>query len=145
GGQTHTQENIADPWWEVDLGTDFPIESIVIYNRTDGDLGKRLNNFTLKVLDGKRAVVFEKSKQPAPDVKASFEVGSESPEHAVRRAAMNGLTAVRGEEARTFKSLAKFVSDETDRPAAIQAIQRIPVAHWPKEEAKPLLDVILAY
>ena len=54
GGQTHTEENTANPWWEVDLGGELPIESIVVYNRTDGDLGKRLDGFTLKVLDGDR-------------------------------------------------------------------------------------------
>src|SRR6185295_17871639 len=51
GGQTHSQENTANPWWEVDLGEETPIDSIVIFNRNDGGLGQRLNNFTLKVLD----------------------------------------------------------------------------------------------
>ena len=51
GSQTHTQEGTPNPWWEVDLGGEYPIESIVIYNRTDGGLGKRLKGFTLKVLD----------------------------------------------------------------------------------------------
>src|SRR5205814_7522659 len=44
GGQTHTKEGETNPWWQVDLGKDFPIESIVIYNRTDGNLGTRLSN-----------------------------------------------------------------------------------------------------
>ena len=65
GGQTHSAEDTDSPWWEVDLGAELPVESIVIYNRTDGDLGKRLNGFTLRVLDKDRKVVFEKTKQPA--------------------------------------------------------------------------------
>ncbi len=28
-----------DPWWEVDLGGECPSSQIVVYNRTDGDLG----------------------------------------------------------------------------------------------------------
>src|SRR5262249_7700348 len=36
GGQTHTEENTSNPWWEVDLGADFPISEIVVYNRTEG-------------------------------------------------------------------------------------------------------------
>ena len=30
GGQTHTQEDRNRPWWELDLGGVYPIESIVI-------------------------------------------------------------------------------------------------------------------
>src|SRR5205085_1115774 len=51
GGQTHSEENTVNPWWEVDLGAELPIESVVIYNRTEDGLGKRLAGFTLKVLD----------------------------------------------------------------------------------------------
>ena len=39
GGQTHTAENTPDPWWEVDLGDETPIDHIAIYNRTDDGLG----------------------------------------------------------------------------------------------------------
>jgi putative heme-binding domain-containing protein len=145
GGQTHTQENTPDPWWEVDLGSEFPIESVVIYNRTDGNLGQRLQGFTLQVLDQGRRVVAEQRNLPAPDVKAVYDVGGTEPARVIRRAAMNALTSVRGQEEATFKALVPFVRDDTDRHAAIQAIQRIPVAHWPKEEAHPLLDHLLGY
>jgi putative heme-binding domain-containing protein len=145
GGQTHTQENDSDPWWELDLGGEFPINSIVIYNRTDDELGKRLAGFTVKVLDKGRAVVFEKKKQPAPPKSASFEVGGQSPERVVRRAAMNALLSVRGQETATFKSLSSFVGNDVDRHAAIQAILRIPLKYWPKEDARPLLETILTY
>jgi putative heme-binding domain-containing protein len=145
GGQTHTEEGTSNPWWEVDLGAEFPIESVVIYNRTDGNLSNRLNNFTLRVLDRDRKVVFERQKNPAPEGSAAFEVGREAPEVLVRRAAMNALTSVRGQEAKTFQTLARFVRNDAERSAAIHALQRIPRKHWPKEEAKPLLDVLLAY
>jgi putative heme-binding domain-containing protein len=142
-GQTHTQEGTEDPWWQLDLEREVPIESIVIYNRTDGNLGKRLNGFTLKVLDRHNNVVFEKQKIPAPDVSASFEVGHEAPQVVIRHAAMNALTSVRGLEEKTFQTLAAFVKDDGDRSAALQALQRLPRAAWPKEQAQPLLDVLL--
>ncbi|HZT80389.1 MAG TPA: PVC-type heme-binding CxxCH protein, partial [Gemmataceae bacterium] len=145
GGQTHTQEGQSNPWWQVDLGAEYPIDRIVIWNRTDDGLGKRLNNFTLKVLDGKETVVFALRKQPAPAVSAAFEVGGEAPGRAVRRAAMIGLTTVRGKEADAFKALAKLAGDDADRHAAVQALQRIPVSFWPKDEARPLLDSLVAY
>ncbi len=145
GGQTHTREGINNAWWEVDLGAEFPIDSVVVCNRTDGNLGSRLKGFTLRVLDRTRNVAFEKREVPAPEVKAVLEVGGESPERVVRRAAMVALTTVRGKEADAFKALAKFVRNGTDRPAAVQALQRIPARDWPKDEAKPLLDALLAH
>ena len=80
GGETHTEENTQNPWWEVDLGAERPITSIAVYNRTDGGLGKRLDGFTLKVLDKDHKVVYEKKNIPAPAEKGVYEVGSESPE-----------------------------------------------------------------
>ncbi len=145
GGQTHSEENTADPWWEVDLGAEHPITAIAVYNRTDPDLGKRLDGFTLRVLDNNHKVVYEKKKIPAPSEKGVYEVGSDSPELLVRHAAMNALLSVRGKETDSFKALAPFVKKDADREAAIRALQRIPVTYWPKEEAKPLLDDILAY
>jgi putative heme-binding domain-containing protein len=145
GGQTHTEENSTNPWWEVDLGAEFPIETIVIYNRTEDSLGKRLDGFELRVLDKTRKAVIDKKRNPAPEVKATFEIGSDAPEHVMRRAAMIALTAVRGKEPEAFKSIAPFIKDEAERPAALQALLRIPASNWPKDEAKPLLDTLLAY
>jgi putative heme-binding domain-containing protein len=142
-GQSHTAENGNDPWWEVDLGKEYPITSIVIYNRTDDDLGKRLSGYTLKVLDGKRALAYEKKKQAAPAVLATFNVGSDSPERIVRRAAMRAIVTVRGQETAAFKAVAPFVRDPAESDAAIAALQRLPVNLWPKEEARPLLDALM--
>lgn len=145
GGQTHTEEGTPNPWWQVDLGADFPIESVVIYNRTEGDFARRLNGFTVKVLDGSRGVVLERKGLPAPSAKAAIALGEGSPKEIVRRAAMNALTYVRGQEGPTFKALSHFVREGIDRHAAIRALQRIPVADWPKEEITPLIESITAY
>jgi putative heme-binding domain-containing protein len=146
GGQTHTAENTANPWWEVDLGGERSIESITIYNRTDEGLGSRLDGFTLKILDADRKLVYQVTKQPAPKQKVDFKFGpGTDPSVLVRRAAMLALTSVRGEEAKTFNSLARFVKEDNDRLAAIKAIQRIPKKYWPKEEANPLVEVLLTH
>jgi putative heme-binding domain-containing protein len=146
GGQTHTKEGETNPWWEVDLGKEFPIESISIYNRTDGALGSRLNNFTLKILDANKNEVFKVVQQPAPTVKADFTLGGgPDPAVLVRHAAMTALTTVRGKETETFKTLAKFVKDDSERLAAIRAMQRIPKQFWPKEDAEPMAILMLAH
>lgn len=142
GGQTHTEENTPDPFWEVDLGDEYPIDQIVIYNRTE--IPDRLNNFTLKVLDEQRNEVFKKEKNPAPKVSVAFELGGGGPESLIRRAAMTALTHVRGQEAKTFETLSKFVKDDVDRAAAIRALQRLPRSSWPQQDAAPLLTVLVA-
>jgi putative heme-binding domain-containing protein len=145
GGQTHTRENTSNPWWEVDLGAEYPIEKVVVWNRTDDGLGKRLNNFTIKVLDHDRGVVFQKDRNPAPAAKAAFDLGSASPERLIRRSAMQALPTMRGHEADAVKAIARFLKDDEERRPAVLALQRIPARLWPSTDVKPVLDDILAY
>lgn len=56
---THTEQGIANPWWEVDLGRPVDIDKIVVHNRSV--LQDRLDGFALQVLDSNRKVVFEKT------------------------------------------------------------------------------------
>ncbi len=63
---THTkQEN--NPWWEVDLGADKPIERIALWNRTDGPVGTRLANFKVVVLDKDRKPVWQQDVAESPN------------------------------------------------------------------------------
>ncbi|MCS6850959.1 MAG: GDSL-type esterase/lipase family protein [Gemmataceae bacterium] len=145
GSVTYTKENEVHPWWEVDLGKPTPIDRIVVYNRTDGQLGQRLDGFLIKVLDTKRTIVFEQDRIPAPKQKVEFTLSGGGAQALVRRAAMNALTSVRGEESKTFQLLVPFVRDDIDRHAAIRALQRLPRSAWPKEQAQPLVTVLLEH
>ena len=122
-----------------------PIEKIVVWNRTDGNLGDRLKNYTVRVLDADKQTVFQSANNPTPKQKAEFAVGAASPERVIRKAAMFALTSVRGQEADAFKAIAKFLTEPNDRPAAVQALLRIPTRDWPKEDAKAQLDVVLKF
>ena len=144
GGQTHSREGTENPWWELDLGADRALETVVVHNRTDGNLGQRLQGFTLKVLDAERNTVLERANLPAPNTSVSLPIGSESPENRIRHAAMLALTNVRGQETTAFKSLVRFLPDTNHRATAMQALLRIPVQHWPAEEAASLLGRVLA-
>jgi putative heme-binding domain-containing protein len=144
GGQTHTPEDQPNPWWELDLGSEQPIDKIVIFNRADG-LEHRLRGFTLKVLDGARSELFVQKDLPEPKLESSFDIGGAGSESAVRRAAINALVAIRGQEATTFKHLAKLIRENEDRPAALTAIQKLRPDDWAAEETQPLLDSLLAY
>jgi putative heme-binding domain-containing protein len=143
GGQTHSVENTRDPWWEVDLGDEYPIDGITIYTRTDGEFYRRLDGFTVRVLDAARNETFALKNQPAPRVKAEIALEAGGTEGIVRRAAMTALVSMRGKEAQTFHTLARFVRDDVDRPAATRALLKIPRSQWPKEEAAPLAAAVL--
>src|SRR5262249_17623380 len=60
GAQSHIAHSGFEnnPWWEVDLGSEQAIDRIVVWNRTQGDLYKRMNHFRIRELDCSRQVVF---------------------------------------------------------------------------------------
>ena len=96
----------------------------MVHNRTEGELGKRLDGFTLKILDKSRREAFAQSGIPAPTPKAEIAVPGGGPAGVVRRAVMAALVSVRGEETKSFATLAKFVRDDIDRQTAIRASSR---------------------
>ncbi|HEY2249905.1 MAG TPA: DUF1553 domain-containing protein [Planctomycetaceae bacterium] len=68
---THTAAG-DDPWWEVDLKSEQPLERIVVWNRTDGSVGDRLANFKILVLNDKRDPVWEQTVAAAPKPSAEL-------------------------------------------------------------------------
>lgn len=75
---THT-ESSENPWWELDLKQAFPLEKIVIWNRTDNELQKRLGNLRVKVLNQKREVVWEQAVKEAPNPSSTFNLDGSFP------------------------------------------------------------------
>jgi putative heme-binding domain-containing protein len=144
GGQTHSQEGTENPWWEVDLGADRRIERIVIHNR-EGSLGERLKNFTLRVLDAQRGDGFVVEKQPAPAPAAEIQLASDAARTAaaIRRAAFAAVAGVRGKEAVAFGRVARYVTSDGDRDAAIRALSTIPLSAWPADGAGDLVGALV--
>ncbi len=70
---------------------------------------------------------------PKPDAAASL-----------RLAAMEVLPSFRGKEQEVFQMLARSAIEGNDRTAAIDAMRRIPVPFWPKDQARPLVDLMIA-
>ncbi|MCL1919625.1 MAG: SUMF1/EgtB/PvdO family nonheme iron enzyme [Kiritimatiellaeota bacterium] len=54
GSITHTEENIENPWWEVDLGAAAPIDKVVLWNRSGYE--GRLNHARVLVMDEGRII-----------------------------------------------------------------------------------------
>ena len=79
GSQTHTRDGGSkNPWWELDLKKGYNISNVIIWNRNEGSLGQRLNDFTIEVLDSKRKVLFTKKniKAPKSNLKITFKNGA---------------------------------------------------------------------
>jgi len=71
---TRAEDN---PWWELDLGAEMPLEEIAIWNRTDRGLGTRLADFKIVALDAQRKSVWEKNVGPSPTPVAFLRVPAE--------------------------------------------------------------------
>jgi len=62
---THTPENQPNPWWEVDLHAEVPIEKIVVWNRSEEV--KRLCDASVMILGADRQVKWEQTvTDPTP-------------------------------------------------------------------------------
>jgi hypothetical protein len=73
---THTDAETA-PWLEIDLGSMFPIDSIVIWNRTDGGepIQNRIAGYEIECFDADRKSVrtVRPEKIPAPNATVTFD------------------------------------------------------------------------
>ncbi|MDG2359286.1 MAG: plastocyanin/azurin family copper-binding protein, partial [Planctomycetaceae bacterium] len=148
GGQTHTKGNSRDPWWEVDLGREVPVESIRIWTRSEnsGSYVDRLKGFWLTAMDSSRKSVFQARDNEAPKEVATFELGANSAE-LIQRAAINAITYVPGHDAETFATLSELIRKGVSRTSAARGIQRIPRSRWSKNEdaIRPLINSLVTY
>ena len=71
---THTKIE-QDPWWEVDLGEEFDVDRIVLWNRSDSPgIGKRLDGARIVLLDAERQPRWVHEVASAPKVDAAYTV-----------------------------------------------------------------------
>jgi mono/diheme cytochrome c family protein len=73
---THTAKS-ESPWWEVDLKKAQDVDKLVIWNRTDENLGSRLSNFRILVLDDKHEPLWQKEVAAAPDPNLTIQPGAD--------------------------------------------------------------------
>ncbi|MEM1295308.1 MAG: DUF1553 domain-containing protein, partial [Verrucomicrobiota bacterium] len=66
GSVSHTAPG-NDPWFEIDLGTPQSLDSIVLWNRTDGGTAERIKGYKVQILDSARKVVWEESPSDIPE------------------------------------------------------------------------------
>lgn len=118
GSVTHTATE-ANPWWEVDLGAEYSIGDINIFNRV-GSTNVRLSNFTVYVYDSDDEETHSESFDSYPDPSVTSNAGNVMGQRIrIELAATNAL------------SLAEVQVMEGDGPPVGQGL----VAHWALDES----------
>jgi hypothetical protein len=75
---THTDVS-ENPWWEVDLKAEQPIERVVVWNRTDNGHEGRLAGFRLIVLNDQRQPIWSRDNNEAPKPKSELSLAGPQP------------------------------------------------------------------
>ena len=145
GTQTHSKENEKNPWWELDLGSDRAIESVVVWNRTEGELGNRLDGFTITVRSGNGDEVFRKAGHAAPAPSARLTLGESDPASLVRRAAIQAAVSMPRDQETTFIALSGLIAKNKDVTAAAEGIRILPRGSWPKTPAGAAAAALVAW
>lgn len=141
--QTHTNEE-RNPWWEVDLGAEYPVDAVRIYNRRDDGLGARLEGFSIIALDKHRGPVATLEGLPAPDRHAAYALDID-PAHALRAAAMVALAAMPGREAEVGSIAVDALVDGRDFVPAMRVLAGLPPAAWPADRLGETVAALTEY
>lgn len=127
GTSTHTNENEEKPWWEVDLGSVQSIEAVKVWNRTDGDLGKRLDQFDVIVLDEAKKEIARSTGNAAPSPSSSIAL-SQDASGSLRRAAIAAAITT-GDQA-TAGALLDLIAMGDSVPAASAGLRKLGKNTW---------------
>jgi glucose/arabinose dehydrogenase/plastocyanin len=129
-----------DPWWEVDLGADMPLDEIRLWPAAQDTR----SGLYVAVLDANRKVVFMRDGFRIARAPEAVTLGGDMTTM-VNAAGIAVLPQLKGQEAEAVGVLSAFMRDATQRQAAMAAIRRLPSTAWPAAEVAPLADTVLAH
>ena len=126
GSVSHTNRELDNQWWQVDLGQLSLIDEIVLWNRSDC-CGDRLNNFEI-FLDGVSLFTHADTALLAPDPSFSFSVnGLEGQTIRIQKFADTGGKSVNNDGfGATVLSLAEVQVFGTEIPRFISSATNVP-------------------
>ena len=130
-----------DPWWEVDLKEERPIDTIVLWNASASE---KPEGVYVAVLDAARQPLFTHDGLSTGAREQRVVLGGDlSP--VLRSAAVAALATMSGREGERVALLAPLVADAGTRHAAIAALRQIPADTWPADQAVHVADSVIAY
>ncbi|ADB17518.1 autotransporter-associated beta strand repeat protein [Pirellula staleyi DSM 6068] len=109
----------ADPWWEVDLGTNTSISQVVLYNRLDGGITPRFRELTITVTDAAGTVLFT-----SPLLNAGNALGDPAT-ISYDFAAANGGNPVVGQKVRVTRTVANIDDNSVLQLAEVQVLSPV--------------------
>ena len=140
GGQTHTLEDQPDPWWELDLGTARAVDLVRLWNRTDGDFGKRLDGVVVRLLGANHREVAQFDSRTASE-QMDFEVAAGAWSARVR--AIRALGALNVRLAETATVLVGVLDERQVARSAIEALGSVPAGDWTPQATDELVGILL--
>jgi glucose/arabinose dehydrogenase/azurin len=127
-----------DPWWELDLGAERPIDTVALWAAS----GDTRNGLHLSILDASRTPVFVQDGLRLQAPMHPVDVGGDLA-IPLQASAIALLPAMRGHEAETVPLLATLMTRPALRQAALSAIRRLPPAAWPAAQVQPVAREVL--
>ena len=132
GSVTHT-ETEADPWWEVDLGEEHHLDAIVVWNRTDGNLEARLDDFEVHVLDAAGQITWRTTVENPPEPTRTLQPGRDDSQVSLRPPTDNLSDAQPSDAARSDSAVVVW---EFEAPRNLEEGTRLHVTGpWSSETA----------
>ena len=130
GSVAHTSGNDIDPWWEVELAGDLSIDEVVVWNRTDGNAGSRLDGFRVVLLDAKRQMVWKSEPSPAPAKDKAFVIAGPTSvtfTTALANHEQGGFTAASVLLPKNKENKGWAIAPQTDKPHRLTLLSAAPI------------------
>jgi glucose/arabinose dehydrogenase/azurin len=137
---TTREEN---PWWEIDLGAERQIDTLVIRPfLAEGNASK--GALHVAVLDANRQLVASADGLSTEDSQHTVRLGGDLTP-VLRASAIAALPTIPGHDAESVALLTRLVREGTNRQDAIAALTRIPQDRWPAAERAQLAETLVQY
>jgi azurin len=137
-GTTQFTSAEQDPWWELDLGAERPIDTVALWAASPDTR----NGIHLSILDASRKPVFVQDGLRLQAPMYPVDVGGDLT-IPLQTAAIAVLPGIRGREAETVPLLATLMTRPALRQSALTAIRRMPAAAWPAAQVPNVAREVL--
>ena len=129
-----------DPWWEVDLGAEKPIESIALWPAAP----ETRNGYYVAVLDANRKVVFVRDGLRLAGAPERIALGGDLTVP-LNAAGISLLPQLKAHEAEAATVLTAFMRQPAYRQSAMAAIRRLSPTALPTDAVATLADQVLEH
>ena len=132
-----------DPWWELDLGAERAIDTLVVRPYlAEGEASR--GSLYVAVLNGSREIVATADGLSTGDPVHTVRLGGDLTP-ALREVAIAALPSIPGHDEQTVTLLTGLAREGSDQATAIDALSRIPRDRWPASQLAPAAEALLAY